>query len=198
MSHRVFGGISDYLDPNGEKETNKSITNITNVTQKGNNNKNININKRIEILRNNIIGSFSRFAGPYGNKPVIYADWTASGRAVYQIESYLSKNVIPLYGNTHTTTSITGHQSTCFRHESRQILAEATNAKITGKASADVVLFTGNGTTAAIAKLITSLGLHIPIPIELRDDITLHPVVFTSRYYLFIFSSIYLSIYLLY
>lgn len=101
MSHRVFGAISDYLDPNGEKEQNVSVANIKNVTQLGN-------YKKIQKLRNNIIGSYSKFTSPFGVKPLIYADWTASGRAVHQIETYITKNVIPLYGNTHTTTSITG------------------------------------------------------------------------------------------
>jgi selenocysteine lyase/cysteine desulfurase len=46
-----------------------------------------------------------------------------------------------LYGNTHTNTSITGSQSTAFVAEARQLVAEAVNAKTTGKASLDLVLF---------------------------------------------------------
>ena len=38
--------------------------------------------------------------------------------------------VLPLYGNTHTTTSVTGLQSTCFRLEARQMVAQACNARI--------------------------------------------------------------------
>jgi selenocysteine lyase/cysteine desulfurase len=87
---------------------------------------------------------------------------------------------MPLYGNTHTTTSITGHQSTCFRHEARQIIAEAVNAKVTGRAAEDVVIFTGNGTTAAFSKLVASLGLNIPLPAGYDDSF--RPVVFTSAY----------------
>jgi selenocysteine lyase/cysteine desulfurase len=90
------------------------------------------------------------------------------------------ENVIPLYGNTHTTTSITGHQTTCFRHEARQIVAEAVNAKITGRAAVDVVVFTGNGTTAAINKLILSLGLNTPLPAGFHESS--RPIVFTSSY----------------
>jgi selenocysteine lyase/cysteine desulfurase len=88
--------------------------------------------------------------------------------------------VLPFYGNTHTTTSVTGHQSTCFRHEARQLVAESVNAKITGRAAADVVLFTGNGTTAAAHKLVESLGLKTPLPPG--SDESLRPVVFTSSY----------------
>ena len=36
--------------------------------------------------------------------------------------------------------------------------------QITGRAATDIVLFTGNGTTAAINKLVYALGLHQPLP----------------------------------
>ena len=134
----------------------------------------------VESLRSSIIGSYEKFSGPFGNRPIIYADWTASGKCVRKVEDYISNNVIPLYGNTHTTTSITGHQTTCFRHEARQIVAEAVNAKVTGRAAVDVVIFTGNGTTAAINKLILSIGLNIPLPAGY--DESHRPIVFTSSY----------------
>jgi len=38
------------------------------------------------------------------------------------------------------------------------------NARITGKAASDAVIFTGDGATGAIAKLIRSLELQIPLP----------------------------------
>ena len=44
------------------------------------------------------------------------------------------------------------------------------------------MLFTGNGTTAAISKLVTSLGLHLPLPESFKDDENIRPVVFTSSY----------------
>jgi hypothetical protein len=36
--------------------------------------------------------------------------------------------------------------------------------QVTGKAAEDVVLFVGNGTTAAVHKLVESLGLNTPLP----------------------------------
>lgn len=48
------------------------------------------------------------------------------------LQTYLADQVVPLFGNTHTTTSITGAQTTCFRHEARQIIAQAVNAKVGG------------------------------------------------------------------
>ena len=62
--------------------------------------------------------------------PLVYCDHTASNRPVKSIEDYMQKTCLPLYGNTHTNTSITGSQSTAFVAEARQIVAEVTNAKV--------------------------------------------------------------------
>lgn len=135
----------------------------------------------LDHLRANLLGEASSFTGPYpGEKNMVYADWTASGRALGHLEQYVKEEVLPTYGNTHTTASRCGHQSTCFRHEARQVVAEAVNAKITGKAALDVVLFTGQGTTSAINKLVLALGLHVPLPASLITDPSARPVVFVS------------------
>eukprot|EP00537_Pseudo-nitzschia_pungens_P013687 CAMPEP_0172383022 /NCGR_PEP_ID=MMETSP1061-20121228/951_1 /TAXON_ID=37318 /ORGANISM="Pseudo-nitzschia pungens, Strain cf. pungens" /LENGTH=785 /DNA_ID=CAMNT_0013111125 /DNA_START=115 /DNA_END=2469 /DNA_ORIENTATION=- len=91
--------------------------------------------------------------------PMIYCDFTASHRPLKSIENYIRQTCLPFYGNTHTNTSVTGGQSSAFVSEARQIIAEVCNAKITGKASQDVVLFAGNGTTGAVRLLIDCLGL---------------------------------------
>lgn len=91
--------------------------------------------------------------------PLVYCDQTASNRALKSIEAYISDVCLPLYGNTHTNTSVTGSQSTAFVAEARQIVAEGTNSKVTGKASLDVVLFTGSGATSAVELLIDCMGL---------------------------------------
>ena len=124
-----------------------------------------NFHDKIGKIRSEILGHYSKISTPFGEKPLCYVDGTASGRAINKIESYLQSNVMTLYGNTHTSTSITGHQSTCFRHEARQIIAEAVNAKVTGRAADDVVIFTGNGSTDAINKLVLSLQLNVPIKV---------------------------------
>jgi len=130
-------------------------------------------------LHRNIIGQYVRFGSPFGSKPIVYADWTASGRALRDIEHYLQDNVMSFYGNTHTSASITGHQSSCYRNESRQIIAESVNARITGKAAQDVVLFVGNGCTAAVSKIVNIFDLNISY---LHDDDQSRPVVFVSCY----------------
>ena len=120
-------------------------------------------------LRAGVIGRLEPFATPFGDRPLVYADWTASGRAHAAVEDFVAREVLPLYGNTHTTTSITGRQSTCFRHEARQMVAEACNAKVTGKAAEDVVLFCGSGATGCVAKLVQLLGLDQPLPAGQRN-----------------------------
>ena len=42
--------------------------------------------------------------------PLVYCDQTASNRPVKSIERFMEKVCLPLYGNTHTNTSITGSQ----------------------------------------------------------------------------------------
>ena len=125
----------------------------------------------IGLIQTSIIGGNQAFQSPFGPRPMVYADWTASGRALDFVEDYMCNQVLPFYGNTHTTSSITGLQSTCYRLEARQIIAESVNAKITGRGAEDVVLFTGSGSTAAINKMVKILGLDLPlgdIPAEQR------------------------------
>lgn len=121
-------------------------------------------NQMVQCVAQNLIGRQQLFDTPFGDRALCYADFTASGKSLQSIESYMHTHVLPLYGNTHTTTSITGLQTTCFRHEARQIIAQAVNAKITGRGAEDSVLFTGQGSTSAVTKLVTALGLHVPLP----------------------------------
>ncbi|CAB9507410.1 cytidine(32) 2-sulfurtransferase [Seminavis robusta] len=115
--------------------------------------------------------------------PLVYCDQTASNRSLTSIEAYMEQTCRPLYGNTHTNTSITGAQSTAFLAEARQIVAEETNAKITGKASQDLVLFAGNGTTAAVELLIDCLGIkHACNNNNNSENNNQRPVVFIGPY----------------
>ncbi len=95
--------------------------------------------------------------GPFGPRPVVYADYTASGRALQFLEDHLREVVLPLYANTHTESSGTGLQTSRFREDAREIIAECT-----GATDEHAVVFAGSGSTGAIAKLVGVLGLRIP------------------------------------
>ncbi|EGZ22019.1 hypothetical protein PHYSODRAFT_557789 [Phytophthora sojae] len=135
--------------------------------------------RSVDLISRNVVGSRTLFESPFGARALCYADFTASSKPLRCVEDYLNAEVMPLYGNTHTTTSITGLQTTCFRHEARQIVAQAVNAKITGRGAEDCVLFTGQGSTSAVNKLVSALGLQQFSAAAAPDQ---RPVVFVGPF----------------
>ncbi|GAB2505137.1 aminotransferase class V-fold PLP-dependent enzyme [Microbulbifer agarilyticus] len=109
----------------------------------------------LEKIRRSVIGEGSQITTCFGQKPLVYADYTASGRALDFIEDFIREQVLPYYANTHTETSYTGAQTTRLREEARQQIRSAVN----GSAD-DQVIFCGSGATAAINKLIDILGFR--------------------------------------
>ncbi len=137
----------------------------------------------IETIREAVIGNDDIVEGPFGPRPVIYADYTASGRSLAFIEDYIREAVLPVYANTHSESSGTGLQTSRFREEARNIIREAL-----GATDDHAVIFCGSGTTGAIDRLIGVLGLRIPA--NLDDEYNLsgfipadeRPVVFIGPY----------------
>ena len=78
----------------------------------------------IERIRNSVIGDDAVLDGPFGPRRLVYADYTASGRALTFVEDYIRDAVLPLYANTHTESSGTGLQTTRFREEARRLVLE--------------------------------------------------------------------------
>ncbi|KAI5702852.1 hypothetical protein M8J75_004858 [Diaphorina citri] len=111
------------------------------------------VTKLIKYIDDSVIGKNTSFTGPYGRRKVVYCDYTASARSLQFIEDYVLKEVLPAYGNTHTTTTLTSLQSTLFRHEARDIIRNAVHAS-----EDDAVIFVGSGATGAVHKLIHGLG----------------------------------------
>jgi selenocysteine lyase/cysteine desulfurase len=137
----------------------------------------------IERIRNGIIGDDRAIEGPFGVRRVTYADYTASGRSIDFIEDFIRDEVMPLYANTHTETSITGLQTTRFREDARRAILEALNG-----GDDDVVIFCGSGATGAVNKLIDILNLRLPADLDDRYDLSSlipkdeRPVVFIGPY----------------
>ena len=82
----------------------------------------------VEKIRQSLIGEGTRIPTSFGEKPLIYADYTASGRSLTFIEDAIREHVLPYYANTHTETSFTGAQSTAYREQARDIIRSAVNA----------------------------------------------------------------------
>ncbi|MGH1543018.1 MAG: aminotransferase class V-fold PLP-dependent enzyme [Arenicella sp.] len=106
-------------------------------------------------IRQHLIGENQTMNTPFGMKPIVYADYTASGRSLAFIEDFIRSKVLPYYANTHTESSFTGRQTSALREQSRQIIRQAIGANEDHN-----IIFCGSGATAAIDKIIGLLGLR--------------------------------------
>jgi selenocysteine lyase/cysteine desulfurase len=124
----------------------------------------------LEKLRAGLIGEGLRFDTPFGPQKLTYADYTASGRALRQVEDFISEHVLPFYANSHTSSSFCGAYISKLREDARQLIAQHTNA--TSDCS---VIFSGSGATSAINRLVSLCGIQ-----QLAGN--KRPVVFIGPY----------------
>ncbi|WP_027857394.1 aminotransferase class V-fold PLP-dependent enzyme [Marinobacterium jannaschii] len=117
----------------------------------------------LESLQQAVLGEAVPLQTPFGTKPLIYADYTASGRSLRFIEDFIRQKVLPYYANTHSEASFTGRQTSALRDQARQQVRQALNGGPQHK-----VIFCGSGATAAIDKLIDLLSLRLPAALDQR------------------------------
>lgn len=87
---------------------------------------------------------------------MLYADYTASGRALRFIEEYLD-NFLRYYANTHTEISTTGKISNFYYSSAIEMIR-----RHCGAGEDSLVLPIGGGVTGALQHLMQMLGLYYP------------------------------------
>ncbi|CAM1333182.1 aminotransferase class V-fold PLP-dependent enzyme [Tenacibaculum aestuariivivum] len=116
----------------------------------------MNLEQYFNKFKNNIIGINQVYQSPYGEKKMLYTDWTASGRLYRPIEEKLMNNFGPFVANTHTETSTSGAAMTLAYHEARNIIKQHVNAS-----KNDVLITEGSGMTGVVNKFQRILGLKV-------------------------------------
>ncbi|MDB2674961.1 aminotransferase class V-fold PLP-dependent enzyme [Flavobacteriales bacterium] len=135
--------------------------------------------KHFSTFRKHIIGinhSISTFY--HKSIPIVYTDWTASGRLYQSIEDKLQQYIFPYVANTHTETNDTGKLTTIAYHKAKEIIKSHV-----GASDDDVLISSGSGMTGVINKFQRILGLKIHE--SHRDNFQIEekerPVVFISH-----------------
>ncbi|WP_456389858.1 aminotransferase class V-fold PLP-dependent enzyme [Profundibacter sp.] len=121
----------------------------------------------LDDLNAGLIGEGMMIPGQNGDVPLTYADYVASGRALRQVEDFITRQVLPFYANCHTEDSYCGAYMTGLREDARREIARMTKAS-----DACAVVFTGAGATAGLNKMGPLLGVG-----EAKN-----PVVFIGPY----------------
>ncbi len=136
------------------------------------------LEKHFAPFREQIIGIDTTFTSPYGEKPIVYADWLASGRLYRPIEDQISNVFGPFVANTHTETSETGTLMTKAYHYSHKVIKDHCNAN-----DDDVIITQGSGMTRLVNKFQRILGLKACSKAERKKcfDTSECPVVFLTH-----------------
>ena len=114
------------------------------------------LEKYFEPFRKNTIGYDQTFTSPFGEKRIIYSDWTASGRLYGPIEEKMQKEIGPFVGNTHTETSVTGSIMTKAYHHALGLIKKHVHAN-----ADDVIISSNSGMTGVINKFQRILGFKV-------------------------------------
>lgn len=129
-------------------------------------------------LRESQLGRYAPVETPWGIKPLVYADDTASGRTLGVVEEVIATQMLPYYANTHSESSFGGRYTGALRESARETIRTAMGAR-----PEHCVIFVGAGATGAINLLCRAMGL---LGDERRPNATTDypelPVVFIGPY----------------
>ncbi len=106
-------------------------------------------------VRKAVSGCGQTLTTPFGLRPFLYADYTASGRAFAPIEAVMAR-LCADYANPHTEDSATGRISNAWMREADRVIKSAVRA-----GPGDCLVACGAGATGAIHKLQEILGLAV-------------------------------------
>jgi len=120
-------------------------------------------------LRSQIVGADATVTTPFGDRLMVYADYTASGRCLGLVERYI-QNLQRIYANTHTEDDISGRSMTHLLEQAEGAIKDSVNAGPEG-----CIVCVGSGATGAIDKLQQIIGVALPpatrqkLTVMLRD-----------------------------
>lgn len=135
-----------------------------------------NLENYFNKIKENIIGNRQTFKTPFGQMPLVYADWTASGRIYKPIEDLLTNNIAPFVANTHTATNVTGSSmTTAYKRALKYI------KKHVGANESDVIISSYSGMTGLVNKFQRMLGLRIHEKYKDKIEIDERPIVFITH-----------------
>lgn len=107
-------------------------------------------------LRDEIVGIDATVPTPFGERLMVYCDYTASGRSLLFIEKYLLR-LQRHYANSHTEDDITGRSMTRVLRQAERAVKDAVNAGPGGR-----IVSVGFGSTAAIDRFQQIVGTALP------------------------------------
>ncbi|MGD8956609.1 MAG: hypothetical protein PVJ03_04695, partial [Chromatiaceae bacterium] len=110
----------------------------------------------LQYLREQIVGVDTLVETPFGQRLLLYADYTASGRSLHFVEDYLLRQQ-QLYANSHTEDDISGRATTELLHQAEHRIKQAVNAGPDGR-----IIACGTGATGAIDRMQQLVGVKLP------------------------------------
>jgi selenocysteine lyase/cysteine desulfurase len=110
----------------------------------------------VSDIRQSLIGHDAILQTPFGDRPLLYADYTASGRNLLLIEQQMQR-LASIYANPHTQDSATGRSTGQWLRRAEATIKSAVNA-----GANDCLIACGAGATSAVHKLQEILGVALP------------------------------------